>query len=71
MADDLSLFDERLRRAAVVSLVGGMALGFIAVYAQRILVGVDIPVSMGLVFGILASAALYGNSYRTLSARLD
>jgi len=71
MTDDLSPFDDRMRRPAVISIVGGMLLGFMAIYAQRILMGVDTPIVMGVVFGLLASAALFANSYRSISARLD
>lgn len=71
MSDDLSLFDERMRRPAIISLVGGMTLGFIAVFAQRTLIGTDTPVAMGVVFGLLAAGALYGKSYSTYSKRLD
>jgi len=71
MSDDLSLFDERLRRSAVISLVSGMLLGFLAVMGQRMQTSVETPWGMGVVFGLLAAAALYGVSYRNHSRRLE
>jgi len=71
MSEDLSPFDHRMRRPAIISLVGGMTLGFVAVYAQRILMGADTPIPMGIVFGLLASVALFANSYNNISNQLE
>lgn len=71
MSDDLSPFDKRMRRPAVISFTAGILLGFIAVFAQRELMGTDTPILMGIVFGLLAAGALYAKSYQALSAQLD
>jgi len=70
MSDDISLFHPRMKKPAVISVVGGFGLGFLAVGAQRIQ-GTATPLWLGLVFGILAGSFLYGVMYRNLKHRME
>jgi len=71
MSDDLSLFDRRMRKQAVISVVAGGALGVMAIQSQRITTAAEPPWFMAIVYGFLAAAALYAVSYRTLEKRLE
>lgn len=71
MSDDLSLFDRRMRKSAVISVTGGLLLGFLSVQVQQ----PDIPIKdfvvLALVYGALAAAALYAVSYRNRKRLLE
>jgi len=71
MSDDVSLFHPRMRKPAVISLVFGLLLGFLAVGAQRITDGNGQALPLGLVLGLLAAAFLYGIMYRNLKHHLS
>lgn len=71
MSDDISLFHPRMRKPAVIALVFGLVLGFLAVGAQGIDSGSGNSPVLGLVLGLLAAAFLYGVMYRNLSAQLE
>ena len=66
MSDELSLFHPRMRKPAVISVVGGLALGFMAVQGQRIQTGGQMPWWLAVPLGLLAAAFLYGIAYRNL-----
>ncbi|MDS0283396.1 hypothetical protein [Haloarcula onubensis] len=70
MSDDISLFHPRMRVPAVIALVFGLVLGFLAVGAQRIIGGSGQSLVLAIVLGLLAAAFLYGIMYRNLSAHL-
>jgi len=70
MSDDISLFHPRMRKPAVIALVFGLLLGFLAVGAQRIRFGTEQPLILGVVLGLLAAAFLYGIMYRNLSKHI-
>ncbi|EMA28665.1 hypothetical protein [Haloarcula japonica] len=69
MADDISLFDRRMRGAAGIALAAGVVLGLLTGYT----VGAGTPdgPSWTLVvpFALLASVFLYLGAYRNLSKR--
>lgn len=71
MSDDISPFHPRMRKPAVMALVFGLVLGFLAVGAQGITTGSSLSPILGLVLGLLAAAFLYGIMYRNLSAQLS
>jgi hypothetical protein len=70
MADDLSLFDRRMRGPAAVAVAAGVVLGLLTGYT----VGAGTPdgPSWTLVapFGLLATVFLYLGAYRNLSKRV-
>jgi len=70
MADDLTLFDERLRGAALYSLVFGLGLGLIAVLFVRMQIAPSMTWTIALPLGLLAAIALYLVSYRNYSKRV-
>jgi high-affinity Fe2+/Pb2+ permease len=70
MSDDISLFHPRMKKPAVIAVVGGFGLGFLAVGAQRIQGG-GTPLWIGALMGILAAGFLYGIMYRNLKHRLQ
>jgi len=70
MSDDISLFHPRMRKPAVIALVFGLVLGFLAVGAQAITGGSGQSPILGLVLGLLAAAFLYGIMYRNLEAHI-
>jgi cytosine/uracil/thiamine/allantoin permease len=70
MSDDISLFHPRMRLPAVIALVFGLTLGFLAVGAQRIIDGTGQSLVAGVVLGLLAGAFLYGIMYRNLSQQI-
>lgn len=71
MSDDISLFHPRMRKPAVIALVFGLILGFLAVGARGIATGSSLSLVLALVLGLLAAAFLYGIMYRNLSVRLS
>jgi len=71
MSDDISLFHPRMRKPAVIALVFGLTLGFLAVGAQRIIDGSGQSLPTGIVLGLLAAAFLYGIMYRNLSQHIS
>jgi len=70
MSDDISPFHPRMRKPAVIAVVGGLTLGFLAVGSQRIQ-GNSTALWQGLVFGFLAASFLYGVMYRNLKHRME
>jgi drug/metabolite transporter (DMT)-like permease len=71
MSDDISLFHPRMRKPAVIALMFGLVLGFLAVGAQRINGGTGQSLPLGIALGLLAAAFLYGVMYRNLSKHLS
>ena len=71
MSDDISLFHPRMRKPAVIALVFGLLLGFLAVGAQGMSSGTGDSPILGIVLGLLAAAFLYGVMYRNLSEQLS
>jgi len=70
MSDDISPLHPRMRKPAVISLVFGLALGFLAMGAQRIRGGSGQSLPLAIVLGLLAAAFLFGIMYRNLSQHL-
>jgi len=70
MSDDISLFHPRMRKPAIIALVFGLVLGFLAVGAQRIATESSSSILLGVVLGLLAAAFLYGIMYRNLSQHI-
>jgi drug/metabolite transporter (DMT)-like permease len=60
-----------MRKPAVISLVIGLTLGFLAVGAQGIDDGSGNSPILGVVLGLLAAAFLYGVMYSNLSAQIE
>ena len=71
MSDDLSLFDRRMRKPAAISVTAGLTLGFLSVQVQQFNTTINAPVALALIYGALASAALYAVSYRNRKRRLE
>ncbi|MFU1782484.1 hypothetical protein ACM16X_13965 [Haloarcula japonica] len=69
MADDISLFDRRMRGAAGIALAAGVVLGLLTGYT----VGAGTPDGPSWIlvvpFALLASVFLYLGAYRNLSKR--
>jgi len=70
MSDDISLFHTRMRKPAVIALVFGLTLGFLAVGTQRMMGGAGQSLPVGIALGLLAAAFLYGIMYRNLSQHI-
>jgi len=70
MSDDISLFHPRMRKPAVIAVVFGLVLGFLAIGSQRFSEGAPDPWFLAVPYGLLAAAFLYGIMYRNLSRRL-
>jgi len=70
MSEDISLFHPRMRKPAVIALLFGLTLGFLAVGAQRIRDGSGGSVILGVVLGLLAASFLYVIMYRNLSQHI-
>lgn len=71
MSDDISLFHPRMRKPAVIALVFGLTLGFMSVGAARLGNRPGQSLFFGVVFGLLATAFLYGVMYSNLSKQIE
>lgn len=70
MTDDLSLFDERLRGAALYSLAFGLGLGALSVLFVRMQIAPSMTWAAAIPLGLFAALALYLVSYRNYAKRL-
>lgn len=71
MSDDISLFHRRMRKPAIISVVAGLGLGFLAIGAHRMTTGNQVSWLLAFAYGGLAAIMLYGVTYRNLKRRLE
>lgn len=66
MSEEITIYHPRMKKMAVISVVVGFGLGFMAVQAQRIQTGNPTPWNLALPYGALAAIMLYAITYRNL-----